>query len=160
MYLCIVLIFLDIDGVMVPAKSWEKPKSLDDGFFEFSPAAVRVLQCIITEDTTIMLTTSHKSRYSSEEWKAIFHRRGIAVNQIKTLNQSDLSMSRKDEILNWFHFNTIHEEFIIIDDDKSLNALPTFLKDNLILTSASIGLTENQLDEIQSKIVVNKASFI
>lgn len=155
-----MLIFLDIDGVMVPAKSWEKPKLLVDGFFEFSSAAVGVLQQIITEDTTIMLTTSHKSRYSMEEWKRIFYSRGISVNQIKSLDKSDFSVSRKDEILNWFQFNTIHEEFIIIDDDKSLNSLPPYLKDNLILTSATIGLTENQLDEIQSKTIANKASFI
>jgi hypothetical protein len=30
---------------------------------------------------------------------------------------------------------------MIIDDDKSLNALPEFLKDKLIQTSASVGLT-------------------
>jgi hypothetical protein len=42
----------------------------------------------------------------------------------------------------------VNEEFVIIDDDKSLNALPTFLKNKLILTSPLIGLTENHLDEI------------
>jgi hypothetical protein len=31
-----MLIFLDIDGVMVPAKSWERPVLLKDGFPAFS----------------------------------------------------------------------------------------------------------------------------
>jgi hypothetical protein len=145
---------------MVPAKSWESPKLLDDGFFEFSSAAVFVLQRIITEDTTIMLTTSHKSRYTLEEWRTIFYKRGIKVNQIKSLDESDFSVNRREEILNWFHFNTTQEEFIIIDDDKSLNALPSFLKDKLILTSSIVGLSENHLDEINSKTAMNKVAFI
>jgi hypothetical protein len=145
---------------MVPAKSWESPKLLDDGFFEFSSAAVFVLQRIITEDTTIMLTTSHKSRYTLEEWRTIFYRRGIKVNQIRSLDASDFSVNRREEILNWFHFNTTQEEFIIIDDDKSLNALPSFLKDKLILTSSIVGLTEKHLDEIHSKTAMNKVAFI
>ena len=46
-----MLIFLDIDGVMVPAKSWKSPELLDDGFPEFSSAATRVLNLIISENT-------------------------------------------------------------------------------------------------------------
>ncbi|MCU0421434.1 MAG: HAD domain-containing protein [Bacteroidia bacterium] len=147
-----MLIFLDIDGVMVPAKSWERPCLLSDGFPEFSSKALLVLQNLISDDVTVMLTTSHKSRFNIQEWKEIFQRRGITINNLKTLDECSFGVSRKDEILNWFNLNSINEDFVILDDDKSLNALPTFLKDNLILTSPMVGLTENHLDIIKSKL--------
>lgn len=147
-----MLIFLDIDGVMVPAKSWESPRLLSDGFPEFSTKAVRVLQNLISDDVTVMLTTSHKSRFNIQEWKEVFQRRGITVNNLKSLDESNFGVSRKDEILNWVNLNTINDDFVIIDDDKSLNALPQFLKDNLILTSSMVGLTDSHFDIIKSKI--------
>lgn len=145
-----MLVFLDIDGVMVPAKSWKSPELLEDGFPAFSPMAVRALQCLIAEDTTIMLTTSHKSRFSLATWKAIFQRRGLSVVNIQTLSDHAVHQSRKDEVLNWFNLNQVSEDFIILDDDKSLNDLPHFLKDRLILTSSMIGLTESHLDEVKA----------
>lgn len=82
-----MLVFLDIDGVMVPAKSWEKPKLLYDGFPEFSSKAVQVLQKLIFRDTTIILTSSHRSCFNLEEWKNIFELRGIEVNQLSILEK-------------------------------------------------------------------------
>ena len=146
-----MLIFLDIDGVMAPAKSWQRPDILEDGFVDFSSKAVRVLQDVLAQnaDTTIILTTSHKSRFSLSQWKIIFERRGLNVNKLESLNDNTNFQSRKVEILNWFVSNDIHEDFIIIDDDKSLNDLPTFYKDRLILTSSLVGLNESHWADIQ-----------
>ena len=146
-----MLIFLDIDGVMAPAKSWQRPDILEDGFVDFSSKAVTVLQDILTQNpnSTIILTTSHKSRFSLSQWKIIFERRGLNVNKLESLNDYTDFQSRKVEILNWFDSNDIHEDFIIIDDDKSLNDLPTFYKDRLILTSSLVGLNESHWADIQ-----------
>ena len=143
---------MDIDGVMAPAKSWQRPDILEDGFVDFSSKAVRVLQDILAQntDTTIILTTSHKSRFSLSQWKIIFERRGLNVNKLESLNDNTNFQSRKVEILNWFVSNDIHEDFIIIDDDKSLNDLPKFYKDRLVLTSTLIGLNEVHWAQIQA----------
>ena len=61
-----MLLFLDIDGVMVPAKSWKSHEFLDDGFPAFSKKAILALQYLISEETTVLLTTSHKSKFSLE----------------------------------------------------------------------------------------------
>ena len=142
---------MDIDGVMAPAKSWQRPDILEDGFVDFSSKAVSVLQDILTQNpnSTIILTTSHKSRFSLSQWKIIFERRGLNVNKLESLNDYTDFQSRKVEILNWFDSNDIHEDFIIIDDDKSLNDLPTFYKDRLILTSSLVGLNESHRADIQ-----------
>lgn len=83
--LSIMLLFLDIDGVMVPAKSWKNPELLNDGFPAFSSKASNALQHLISENVTLMLTTSHKANFSIEEWKSIFRNRGIHINKIERL---------------------------------------------------------------------------
>jgi hypothetical protein len=154
-----MLIFLDIDGVMVPAKSWKSPDLLSDGFSVFSSKAITALQRLISEDVTIVLTTSHKSNFTIEEWKNIFRNRNINIENMKSLPDNVKNLSRKDELVNWFNNNKIQEDFIIIDDDKSLNELPLFLKANLVQTSPYIGLTEEHL-EIVKNILGEKMQFV
>ena len=140
-----MLLFLDIDGVMVPAKGWKSPELLNDGFPEFSSKETIALQQLISDDDTIMLTTSHKTNFSIEEWKSIFRNRGIHTNKIERLPENIDNLNRKDEIVNWFKVNNTKENFIIIDDDTSLNDLPDYLKAHLVQPSPLIGLTEEHL---------------
>lgn len=143
-----MLIFLDIDGVMVHANSWKKPDFLQDGFYEFTQKSTLALQKIISEtNAKIVLTTSHKSRFSIPNWKQIFSSRGIEVNEIDRLPEIEHHLNRKDELMNWFNANKIEDDFFIIDDDRSLNELPEHLKKRLIQTSPSIGLTEKLVEE-------------
>lgn len=145
-----MLFFLDIDGVMVPAKGWKSPEFLDDGFPAFSSKATLVLQALISKEDTIMLTTSHKSKFSIEEWKNIFKKRGLNIENVKTLPENINHKSRKDEIVIWFNTNRVDDVFLIIDDDKSLNELPEFLKRNLVQTNAYVGLTDEHKEIIKS----------
>ena len=71
------------------------------------------------------------------------------MNQLNSLVENTELLSRKEEILNWFNINEIQEDFIIIDDDKSLNDLPKFFKDRLVLTSSLVGLNESHTADIQ-----------
>ncbi len=133
---------------MVPAKGWKSPELLADGFSAFSAKATSVLKRLISDETTIMLTTSHKSSYTVEEWKNMFSTRGIPVQKLKSLEPNHANLSRAEELLAWFKTNSPNEHFVIIDDDKSLNALPDFLKKNLVLTSPLVGLTDEHLEPI------------
>jgi len=150
-----MLIFLDIDGVMVPAKGWKAPEILNDGFPAFSNKATDALRNLVSENVTVVLTTSHKANYTIQEWKDIFIRRGVDIFNLKALPENIYNVSRKEEIVNWVNLNPLSEEFIIIDDDKSLNELPGFLKENLIQTSPYIGLTKAHLENIQSLLSKN-----
>lgn len=138
---------LDIDGVMVPGASWKVPELLNDGFPDFSLKAVTSLRRILSETgASIVLTTSHKSTYSIPEWRAIFDKRGIKT-PIKKLNANPHFLNRKDEVLRWIETTKTNENFIIIDDDKSLNDLPHNIKQKLILTSSLIGLNESLAED-------------
>jgi hypothetical protein len=142
-----VQIFLDIDGVMVPASSWKMPEIHSDGFPVFSSQAVRALTRILKETSAkLVLTTSHKGGYSPTQWKNMFASRGISVPKVQTLPKNVAGLSRKEELLNWL--SSIKDpNFIIIDDDKSLNDLPSFHKERLVLTNGMIGLTDTLADE-------------
>jgi hypothetical protein len=144
-----MLILLDIDGVLVPANSWKKPEFLEDGFPVFNSRSVRAFQRILAEtNADVVLTTSHKAKYNVAQWRELLKLRNIHPKNVKRLASNSLETSRKDEILHWYQ--TQHnpaEEFVIIDDDKMLNGLPPAIRDNLVLTSPSIGLTDELADE-------------
>ncbi|MCF8213609.1 MAG: hypothetical protein K9I92_00550 [Chitinophagaceae bacterium] len=137
---------------MVPAKSWKSPELLDDGFPAFSVSASLALRQLIANNVTVMLTTSHKSNFTIQQWQNIFKKRGIEIPLLKSLPDNKTMLSRKDELLRWFNQNPIDEEFLIIDDDSSLNDLPIELKKHLIQPSPYIGLSEDHLR--QSKMMV------
>jgi 16S rRNA C1402 (ribose-2'-O) methylase RsmI len=152
-----MLILLDIDGVMVPGNSWKKPEFLNDGFPAFSTRATQALQKIISETSAdILLTTSHKNIYTLEEWKSMFNERGLKFTNINRLPENTNNSSRKEEIINWCTSNKIEQDFIIIDDDKTLNALPENLKSKLVQTNASLGLTDELADEALKIIKAKK----
>jgi hypothetical protein len=48
--------------------------------------------------------------------------------------------------MSWYD-NKSTNNFIILDDDKSLNDLPTEVKNHLVLTSPMIGLTEELVEK-------------
>jgi len=87
-------LFLDIDGVMVPAKGWKQPELLSDGFPAFSSKAIHVLRNLVSEDTLVMLITSHRGSFSVDEWKAIFKLRGIDVEHIVCFPKNTENLSR------------------------------------------------------------------
>ena len=152
-----MLILLDIDGVLVPANSWKKPEFLADGFPVFNSRSVKALQRILSEtNAAVLLTTSHKTKYNVSQWRDLLKLRGINPKKIHRLTTNSLQTSRKDEILQWYTEKHVSNEvFVIIDDDKMLNDLPENLKNNLVLTSPSVGLTDDLADEAISILQKN-----
>jgi len=144
-----MLILLDIDGVLVPANSWRKPELMDDGFPAFNLRSVKALQRILSEtNASVLLTTSHKTQYNVSQWTDLLSSRGINPVKIERLTTNSLQTSRVDEILEWYAKEYIpNEAFVIIDDDKMLNGLPENIKHNLVLTSPSVGLTDELADK-------------
>ena len=146
-------LLLDIDGVMVPISPWKRPDFLSDNFPMFSSKATKALQRILKEtNATVVLTTSHKSTYSIAEWIAIFQIRGSELNTLERLPENTAFLNRREEILNWLNDQVALKTFIILDDDKSLNDLPSNLKENLLQTSSMIGLTDVLVEEFLMKI--------
>lgn len=146
---------------MVPANSWKRPDFLNDGFSAFSAKSIDALKKIMLEtNADILLTTSHKSNYNISQWLEIFELRGINLNKIDRLNDNYSNFDRKQEILDWYSLrHNTNEHFVILDDDKSLNALPAHLKEHLVLTSPLVGLTNELADQAISILNNNAVTF-
>lgn len=143
-----MIFFLDIDGVLVHANPHQKVELEDDGFYKFNPQSIQILKSVIykTKDKVI-LSTSHRFRYSISGWKTIFKTRGLEIRNLTILDDkeslSNHRHTRKAEILGWIQSNNLdYKDVVIIDDDKSLNDLPTHLKDRLVLTNSYTGLND------------------
>lgn len=151
-----MIFFLDIDGVMVHANPHRQVEQAIDGFYVFSSAAVETFNTIfIAKEDQVILSTSHRFKYSREEWKKLFADRGIQIDSLALLEgvvqKIDHRYTRKDEILGHIACQNIRpEQMIIIDDDKSLNDLPQVLKSRLVLTTSYIGLAETDLPNLKN----------
>lgn len=146
-----MILLLDIDGVMVPQKSWKQPEILEDGFPAFSSYAIEALNNLIVSDTIIFITSSHKSSYSLKEWQAIFLKRGIKYCPIYVLPENTNKLNRKDEILNWLKTQNNIGTYLILDDDTSLLGMPKNIKNSLVITSPMIGLRPTDLSSVSIK---------
>ncbi|WP_370896625.1 HAD domain-containing protein [Chryseobacterium gossypii] len=144
-------LFLDIDGVMVHANPHRTVELEEDGFYKFDNKAVDVLNSIDHSNIELVLSTSHRFRYNVNQWRRIFRRRGIEFKRVSIMAiEVEHRQSRKFEIEKWITDHNIDSnDIVIIDDDKSLNALPEKLKRRLILTNPYTGLTNaDELKEL------------
>ena len=148
-----MVLLLDIDGVMVAANSWRKLEILNDGFPAFTAMATNSLNRILAEtQPRIILTTSHKHKYSTDQWIKLFHNRNVKLDELSCLPENKTNLNRRDEIQHYLSQTHLNKNFVIIDDDKSLNALPKKVKDRLVQTSSSVGLTDYLADEVIDKL--------
>ena len=150
-------IFLDIDGVMVSDKSWKPSVFLFDGFTAFNTQAITAFNILLHkfENVEIILSTSHRHNFTLPEWENILSHRNIDVSNciLNRLPVNENFSSRREEISNYIKYNNI-TNFIILDDDTSLNNADKYIKDFIIQPSPYIGLTENMINEFFDKNLV------
>ncbi|WP_293743462.1 HAD domain-containing protein [uncultured Acinetobacter sp.] len=150
-----MILLLDIDGVLETSPSWKKPEFLEDKFYKFNENSRKNLIEIIDKiNPEIILTTTHRINYNLMEWNQIFELRGIRVDKISKINDAKKAIDIKErnvEIEEWFSNNRT-AEFLILDDDKSLNELTDNLKNRWIQIDAMLGITESIKNQILEKI--------
>ncbi|RSK43188.1 HAD domain-containing protein [Hymenobacter rigui] len=139
-------ILLDIDGVLVTTPIWRKAEVLADGFLKFDESASKNLADIISAtNSTIVLTTTHRINFSLEQWYILFRERGVVASDIVKINEKDsinLLGNRSEEIKAWVDQFGAAEDYVIIDDDLSINGLPNYIKKRWVMTKPMIGLNE------------------
>ncbi|MFD1469566.1 HAD domain-containing protein [Hymenobacter caeli] len=139
-------ILLDIDGVLVTTPVWRAVELHGDGFMEFNGRAAKNLADILDETgADIILTSTHRISYSVEEWKVLLMTRGIkptALAKINGLVALDAMRDRAAEIEAWVNGPGVGKNYVIIDDDLSINRLSSVIKNRFVLTKPMIGLDE------------------
>lgn len=145
------MLILDIDGVLITNPPWKADKIHTDGYSEFNNSCVENLnQLLATNTFDIWLSSSRRSSKTLVEFNRIFENRGIDGHITGYLPSCPTCKNRLDEVLNFI--DIYHPtDYLIIDDDKSLNALETPLKTHLILTDLSTGFSFEKLQEAIQK---------
>ena len=136
-------ILLDIDGVLVTTPSWRRPELLQDGFMKFKEQAVTNLSLLLgATNAHIVLSTTHRINFDLETWRCLFNTRGLNITSLSKINAQtilDPKETRAEEILKWIDSPGSDKNYVIIDDDTSIHALPEFIKARWVRTSALIG---------------------
>ena len=157
----IMTILLDIDGVLVTTPSWKQVEQLADGFMKFSEVAVAVanLSTLYKEtNASIVLTTTHRINYSESQWKEIFKLRGLNFETISKLNdKTEISqlLDRATEIKEWTKSNPVDSNYVIIDDDLSINSLDDSIKERWVATKPLIGFDKDSKDKALQILKIN-----
>lgn len=145
-----MIILLDIDGVLVTTGGWKKQEILSDNFAQFNLIAVENLNRLILEtNASILLTSSHRNKHTSIEWKRIFETRGIRVSDIESIKKGDSGsqINRAALVTEWINKSGKKKHFVIIDDDTSLYSLPSFIQDKCVITKPLIGLGKPETEK-------------
>ena len=140
-------ILLDIDGVLVTTPSWKPTERLSDGFMKFNETATENLALLFFEtNASIVLTTTHRINFDETEWKEIFKTRGLNFQNISKLNNKtsiDQLVDRATEIKEWVEKFGRNENYVIIDDDLSINGLSNDIKERWVSTRPLIGFDKD-----------------
>lgn len=143
-------ILLDIDGVLVP-ESDEKPTIQADGFVAFNKKAAKNLDELIgATRASVVLTSNHRISFSTEKWIELFKARGVNIFGISRVNEIQTvfkMMDRGTEIKGWVDNMDFSANYVIIDDDHSIHALPVYIKDRWVMTDPLIGLDDKARDK-------------
>ncbi len=154
-----MIILLDIDGVLETTPPWRKVETDSDGFMKLNENALKNLSILYKKtNASIVLTTTHRVNYNLDDWKGIFERRGIIFEKISKLNDKtklNELLDRGTEIKEWAERQTENLNYIIIDDDSSINSLSNDLKEKWIQTKPHIGFDEEALEKALFILTIN-----
>lgn len=122
------LLILDLDGVLISTPMWKADEMDSDGYSKFNQSCIDNLNTLLSlDDFDIWLSSTRRTVKSMEEFNTIFTNRNI-IKPIKGfLPEYENCKNRKEEILEFLNEFGV-ENYLIIDDDKSLNDLESDIK--------------------------------
>lgn len=145
-------LILDLDGVLITNPSWKTDQIHSDGYSEFNESCVENLNQLLTlAEFDIWLSSTRRTMKTLTEFNLIFKNRGIEKQIAGFLPEYANCRNRKEEVLNFITELKLFD-FLIIDDDKSLNELESRIKEKLILTELMKGFNSEKLKEATEKI--------
>jgi len=146
------ILILDLDGVLITTPPWKTDEIEFDGYSKFNSQCVNNLNELLGEvNFDIWLSSSRRKVKSLKEFNTIFSNRHIHNPIAGFLPIFEEYKTRRAEIEQFISEFEI-SDFLILDDDKSLNELTTAHKDRLVLTELMKGFTSEKLKESKEKL--------
>jgi hypothetical protein len=141
------ILILDLDGVLITTPSWKPDTIAADGYSDFNKNCVAQLNKLLrTYSFEIWLSSSRRKGQSKEFLNTVFASRGILTPITGFLPMHSDRKSRKEEVELFLQEKQL-VNFLILDDDKSLNDLESSAKSRLVLTRYLKGFDEEKLLE-------------
>lgn len=135
------IIFLDLDGVLITTPPWKPDVLHADGYSDFNLSCVSHFNRLLpSTEAKVVLTSSRRSTKTTEEWKAVFTRRGIASAPETCALQLPGNPSRRKEIETYLD-SYRPGKFVILDDDASLEGLSSDIRRHWVRTFQLTGFT-------------------
>lgn len=140
-----VTIILDLDGVLITTPSWKADELDSDGYSKFNESCVENFNTLLERiDAKIWLSSTRRTKKTLSEFNLIFKHRKIIKQIDGFIPEFDDCVSRKEEILKFIDIQQ-PKNYLIIDDDKSLNDLHLEMKQRLVLTELLKGFGKEEL---------------
>lgn len=147
-----ITLILDLDGVLITTPIWKKDELDSDGYSKFNVNCVDNINKLLEQaNFEIWLSSTRRKVKTLMEFNRIFEKRNIkkAIKGFVPVYQD--CNTRRDEIIRFIEeFEVL--DFLIIDDDKSLNGLKENQKEKLILTELQKGFDKEKLQMAIRKI--------
>lgn len=139
-------LLLDIDGVLITTPIWKADQMDSDGYSKFNEnCVVNLNKLLLTHKFEIWLSSTRRTVKRLSEFNQIFKNRGIEEPISGFLPEYSECKTRKEELVKFICEHKL-TDFLIIDDDKSLNGLNEEYKERLILTELHKGFDAEKLD--------------
>jgi hypothetical protein len=146
------VILLDLDGVMITTPPWKVDDIHQDGFSMFNNFAVENLNDFLSEvNTELWLISDRRKGFTLEQMNTFFKTRGIKQELSGLVSVYENGITRFEEMTRFLKEKEI-ENFLIIDDDASLENMAKEQKSFLVKTSSLIGFNQEKLNEAKNKI--------
>ncbi len=141
------LLILDIDGVLITSPPWKPDELHLDGYSQFNRDCVENLNDLLKTNVFEMyLSSTRRTVKTINEFNRIFRNRGIIQNLKGFVPEYPKAKNRREEI-EYFLKEFNPKNYLILDDDKSLNDSKVEMKNRLVLTELQIGFTKEKLTE-------------
>ncbi len=140
------VLILDLDGVLITTPIWKADEIDSDGYSKFDEDCVTNLNKLLSKrEFEIWLSSTRRTVKTLTEFNQIFRNRNIQKQICGFLPEYQECKTRKDEITRFLEEFKI-SDFLIIDDDKSLNGLDENHKKKLILTELHRGFDNEKFE--------------
>lgn len=141
------VVILDLDGVLITTPPWRQDELCEDGYARFKTDAVDNLNFLLSEaDAELWLISGRRKRKKLEEFNEIFKSRNILKELSGMVPAYEDWIPRIEEFKRFLSEQEI-DNFLLIDDDSSLDALDQEHKTFWVKPHSMIGFSDNKLNE-------------
>jgi hypothetical protein len=146
------VILLDLDGVAIITPPWKQDEIGDDNFSLFNSSIVENLNDFFySVDAEIWLISDRRKSFTLEQMNSLFKKRGLKKELSGLVSVYENGITRFEELNRFLQEKPI-KNFLIIDDDASLENMAKEQKSFLVKTSPLIGFNQEKLIEAKNKI--------